>query len=97
LQKPNKENDQRRNAITSYRVLDSNNKAALVELQPKTGFQHQLRAHLAFGIGCPVLGDHKYSHHIKNAPQVRLQMSQFVSKIMLNFFFDVVRNYQMKC
>ncbi len=70
LPKPKKENDQRRNAITSYRVLDTNNKAALIELQPKTGFQHQLRAHLAFGLGCPVLGDHKYSHQIKNAPQV---------------------------
>jgi 23S rRNA-/tRNA-specific pseudouridylate synthase len=72
IPKPKKENDQRRNAITGYRVLDSNNKAALVELQPTTGFQHQLRAHLSFGLGCPILGDHKYSHHIKNAPQVCL-------------------------
>ena len=30
LPKPKKENDQRKNAITSYRVLDTNNKAALI-------------------------------------------------------------------
>ena len=36
------------------------------------GFQHQIRAHLSFGIGCPILGDHKYSHNISNIPQVNL-------------------------
>jgi 23S rRNA-/tRNA-specific pseudouridylate synthase len=70
MDKPKKENYNRKNAITKFRVLDSNNNAALVECQPLTGFQHQIRAHLAFGLGCPILGDHKYSHHIKNAPQV---------------------------
>lgn len=33
------------------------------------GFQHQIRAHLAYGLGCPILGDHKYSHDVKMAPQ----------------------------
>lgn len=36
-----------------------------------SGVKHQLRVHLAYGLGCPILGDHKYSHWSKLAPQVR--------------------------
>lgn len=56
-------------AITEYRVLDTKGNAALVELQPHTGVRHQIRCHLGFGLNCPVLGDHKYSHITKFAPQ----------------------------
>ncbi|XP_069507707.1 pseudouridylate synthase RPUSD4, mitochondrial [Ambystoma mexicanum] len=56
-------------AVTQYRVLDSLGSSALVELQPITGIKHQLRVHMAFGLGCPILGDHKYSHWDKLAPQ----------------------------
>ena len=35
-----------------------------------SGVKHQIRVHLAQGLGCPILGDHKYSHHNKLAPQV---------------------------
>ena len=56
MEPPSSSNDHRKNAITKYRVLDSNSKAALLEIQPLTGFQHQIRAHLAFGLGCPILG-----------------------------------------
>ncbi|CAF0869260.1 unnamed protein product [Brachionus calyciflorus] len=69
LNRPHKDVDKRKNAITKYRVIDSNNNSSLMEIQPLTGFQHQIRAHLAYGLGCPILGDHKYSHHIKLAPQ----------------------------
>ena len=30
-------NNERKNAVTKYRIMDSNNKAALLEIQPKTG------------------------------------------------------------
>ncbi|KAG7160522.1 uncharacterized protein LOC121876093 [Homarus americanus] len=56
-------------AITSFKVLARCNSTALVELSPTTGVKHQLRVHLGFGMGCPVLGDHKYSHLRKMAPQ----------------------------
>lgn len=36
-----------------------------------SGVKHQIRVHLAYGLGCPILGDHKYSHWSKLAPQVR--------------------------
>ncbi|KAM6927224.1 pseudouridylate synthase RPUSD4, mitochondrial [Xenentodon cancila] len=56
-------------AVTKYRVLDSNSGCSLTELQPLTGVKHQLRVHMAFALGCPILGDHKYSHWSKLAPQ----------------------------
>ncbi|VDQ12605.1 unnamed protein product [Trichobilharzia regenti] len=33
------------------------------------GVKHQIRAHLAFGLQTPILGDHKYSHAEYLAPQ----------------------------
>ncbi|XP_042083989.1 mitochondrial RNA pseudouridine synthase rpusd4-like [Haplochromis burtoni] len=56
-------------ALTKYRVLDSSSGCSLVELQPFTGVKHQMRVHMAFALGCPILGDHKYSHWSKLAPQ----------------------------
>ncbi|KAL0978055.1 hypothetical protein UPYG_G00165370 [Umbra pygmaea] len=56
-------------AVTQYRVLDSNSGCSLVELKPITGVKHQLRVHMAYALGCPILGDHKYSHWTKLAPQ----------------------------
>ncbi|XP_076333128.1 uncharacterized protein LOC143237586 [Tachypleus tridentatus] len=56
-------------AVTHYKVLSTHGNAALIELKPQTGVKHQLRAHLGFGLRCPILGDHKYSHLRKLAPQ----------------------------
>ncbi|XP_071782004.1 pseudouridylate synthase RPUSD4, mitochondrial [Centroberyx gerrardi] len=56
-------------AVTKYRVLDSSSGCSLVELQPFTGVKHQMRVHMAFALACPILGDHKYSHWAKLAPQ----------------------------
>lgn len=46
-------------AITHYRVLETRNNLALLELKPKTGRMHQLRLHCA-ELGTPILGDGKY-------------------------------------
>ncbi|XP_061640223.1 pseudouridylate synthase RPUSD4, mitochondrial-like [Phyllopteryx taeniolatus] len=56
-------------AVTKYKVLDSNGGCSLVELEPLTGVKHQLRVHMAFALACLILGDHKYSHWSKLAPQ----------------------------
>lgn len=58
-----------RRAITEYKVIKDNKFAALVEVEPKTGVKHQIRCHLSFGLNKPILGDHKYSHVDKFAPQ----------------------------
>ncbi len=44
---------------TYYRVLDTNDKYALLELKPHTGRTHQLRVHLRH-LGTPILGDPVY-------------------------------------
>lgn len=56
-------------AITHYKVLRFKGSAALVQLEPETGARHQIRVHLSEAIQCPILGDHKYSHQDKYAPQ----------------------------
>ncbi|NWR36865.1 RUSD4 synthase, partial [Tachuris rubrigastra] len=56
-------------AVTRYRQLAGASACSLLELQPITGVKHQIRVHLAYGLGCPILGDHKYSHWSKLAPQ----------------------------
>ncbi|KAM9444384.1 pseudouridylate synthase RPUSD4, mitochondrial [Clarias gariepinus] len=60
---------QAQSAVTRYKVLDSSSGCSLVELQPITGVKHQLRVHTALALACPILGDHKYAHWNKLAPQ----------------------------
>jgi RluA family pseudouridine synthase len=46
-------------AITDYRVLGRTDGVAWLELRPRTGRTHQVRAHCG-DLGCPVLGDPVY-------------------------------------
>ena len=48
------------NAETKYEVIDKNNNATFIELNPITGRKHQLRKQL-FNIGNPIIGDSKYT------------------------------------
>ncbi|XP_023215475.1 uncharacterized protein LOC111618225 [Centruroides sculpturatus] len=56
-------------AITHYNIIATVENAALMEVKPETSVKHQIRVHLGFGLRCPILGDHKYSHLDKLAPQ----------------------------
>ena len=46
-------------AELSYKVLSSIDEHFLIEIKPKTGRFHQIRAQLSH-IGCPIIGDEKY-------------------------------------
>ena len=47
-------------AKLSYRTVSKQPRGTLVEVQLETGRKHQIRVQLAH-LGCPILGDHKYS------------------------------------
>jgi len=49
-------------AVTKYSVVSSFQNASLVETKMLTGKKHQIRLHLGLGLGCPILGDHKFSY-----------------------------------
>ncbi len=55
----------KRKAITKYKVLERFKKYDLVEVEPKTGRKHQIRAHFAY-LGHPIAGDKLYG--FKNQP-----------------------------
>lgn len=48
-----------REAVSEYHTQERFPEHSLIEVQPQTGRQHQIRLHMAF-IGCPVVGDHIY-------------------------------------
>jgi 23S rRNA-/tRNA-specific pseudouridylate synthase len=59
-----------RSAITGVKVLTRRKEVALLELSPKTGRTHQLRAHMAH-IGHPIVGDKAYGSKI-DSPRIML-------------------------
>lgn len=59
-----------REAITEVKVLSKNQTTTLVELTPKTGRTHQLRAHMSY-IGHPIVGDKAYGSTI-DSPRIML-------------------------
>ena len=50
-------------ALTKYRLLETNKKVSLVEAIPVTGRTHQIRVHLS-SIGNPIVGDKTYGSKI---------------------------------
>lgn len=63
-----------KDAVTHYRVLNSNARHALLEITLETGRKNQIRVHLG-DIGCPVVGDAKYG--AKTNPIERLALHAF--------------------
>ncbi len=58
-------------SLTDYHALKNGAFASLLEVSPKTGRRHQIRAHL-YSIGHPVLGDSLYGHPQIPAPRLML-------------------------
>jgi 23S rRNA pseudouridine1911/1915/1917 synthase len=73
LHEPQAEN--KREAVTYYKVLQRFKNYDLVEVEPKTGRKHQIRTHLAY-LGHPVAGDKLYG--FKNQPCPKGLKRQFL-------------------
>tara|TARA_B100000780_G_scaffold277661_1_gene248898 strand:- start:584 stop:1267 length:684 start_codon:yes stop_codon:yes gene_type:complete len=54
-------------SILTYKVIDKNELGYLLEIKPKTGRFHQIRAQLAY-VGLPIIGDEKYGSDQKYIP-----------------------------
>jgi len=65
----------KREAVTKYKVLKRYGEFTLVEIEPKTGRKHQIRAHMAY-LGHPIAGDKLYG--FKNQPCPRGLIRQFL-------------------
>lgn len=60
-------------ALTAYRVLQTNQLATLLEARPVTGRLHQVRVHLS-AIGCAILGDEWYGPRTAAGASPRLAL-----------------------
>lgn len=70
-QKVDEENGKQ--AITHYQVIERKAHSTLVKLTPITGRSHQLRVHM-LSIGHPILGDRLYAHEKALTISERLQL-----------------------
>ena len=71
-------------AITFLKVLKSNSKYSLIELNPKTGRKHQLRKQL-YMRGLPIIGDQKYNlKQGKNFKKQPMLLHSFQLKFIKN-------------
>lgn len=58
-------------ALTDWRVLGGDGRLTLIELNPRTGRMHQLRAHCAYS-GFPILGDAIYGAELPPSAPLHL-------------------------
>ena len=87
------------NAITHFKIIDSNNHYSLLELNPVTGRKHQIRKQLLIH-GCPVLGDSKYrleENYSKRKENLMLHAYKInfsIDKIKYKFCADLPINFK---
>jgi len=70
--------------ITRYEVKKTVGRIALIEVELKTGRTHQIRAHMAY-IGCPLVGDGKYSDNRAERPLGFDSQALYSYKLIFDF------------
>jgi tRNA pseudouridine32 synthase / 23S rRNA pseudouridine746 synthase len=80
-------------AYTQFNILNSRDAYSYLEICPKTGLTHQIRAHLS-SIGFPILGDSLYCHYceinyFENIYQSQKLGSYFLHAYSLKFFHPI--------
>jgi 23S rRNA pseudouridine1911/1915/1917 synthase len=82
-----------REAITDVKVLERRDQTTLVELSPKTGRTHQLRAHMA-SIGHPIVGDKAYGSVIESERIMLHAQSLGFTLLGEEYFFEVKEGFK---
>ena len=75
-------------AITDFEVVERFTNKCLIRALPRTGYTHQIRAHL-LAIGFPILGDQLYSHISNSYPTFSLHLPdapQLINRMALHAF-----------
>jgi 23S rRNA pseudouridine1911/1915/1917 synthase len=80
-----------REALTDLRVIRRDETTTLVELQPKTGRTHQLRAHMAY-IGHPIVGDIAYGSTLSSA-RIMLHAEKIAFSLFKEEYMFEIKNY----
>lgn len=78
--------------ITKYRVLESNGRYSLVEVELMTGRFHQIRAHMA-AIGCPLVGDGKYGSNANEKKRGFSYQALYSYKLQFAFQDECMLSY----
>lgn len=73
--------------LTHYRVLKTNGRCSLLEVELKTGRTHQIRAHMAF-YGHPLVGDTKYGRNRDNKNTGFRYQALYAYKLAFRFTTD---------
>ena len=89
--------DKGKESILSYKVLNYNNDASLIEINLKTGRSHQIRVQFS-SRGYPLIGDAKYNKNHDGKTNValfakRLEFTHPVTKENLCFELDIPKRY----
>ncbi len=79
--------DKNKTIITTYKVLQTKENLALLEIKLDTGRTHQIRAHMAH-IGCPLLGDGKYGINKVNKEYKIKTQALYSYKLKFTFTTD---------
>lgn len=78
--------------ITKYRVLESNGRYSLVEVELLTGRFHQIRAQMA-AIGCPLVGDGKYGSNANEKKRGFSYQALYSYKLQFAFQDECMLSY----
>ncbi len=92
-QEPNSQG--KRNAITEYKVLQRFENYDLIELKPKTGRKHQIRAHLVY-LGHPLAGDKLYSFKNQLIPKGLTRQFLHASYLKITMPDSKVKEFESK-
>lgn len=94
-------------AISSYELLSSSPMFNLIGFYPKTGRMHQIRAHCAYNLQTPIVGDTKYGslyesdNLLLHAYKILVHKEIFQKEILISldppeYFFKYIKEHGLK-